>query len=65
MRDIKLNLPMFILVLVLVVAVVISGPLLVIWALNTIFILAIPYNLSTWFAMLVLGIVVNGGIRGK
>ena len=42
--------------LVLVVIVIIAGPLLSIWALNTLFpVLAIPYTLETWAAMLLVG----------
>jgi hypothetical protein len=41
--------------LVLLVAIIISGPLLGIWALNTLFpALAIPYNIETWFAVVLL-----------
>ena len=39
--------------LVLVVIVLIAGPLASIWALNTLFpVLAIPYTIQTWAAML-------------
>ena len=42
--------------LVLVVIVLIVGPLASIWALNTLFpVLAIPYTLETWAAMLLVG----------
>ena len=42
--------------LVLIVIIVIVGPLLSIWALNTLFpVLAIPYTLETWAAMLLVG----------
>jgi hypothetical protein len=42
--------------LVLLVIVLIVGPLLSIWALNTLFpVLAIPYTLETWAAMLLVG----------
>ena len=42
--------------LVLVVIVLIFGPLLSIWALNTLFpVLAIPYTLETWAAMALIG----------
>ena len=42
--------------LVLIVIIVIFGPLLSIWALNTLFpVLAIPYTLETWAAMLLVG----------
>ena len=40
---------------VLVVALVVLGPLLTIWALNTLFpILAIPYTWQTWLSVLVM-----------
>ena len=49
-----------ILLLLLVVALVIAGPLLWIWALNTLFpVLAIPYTIGTWFAALLIGGVVG------
>jgi hypothetical protein len=42
--------------LVLIVIIVIVGPLASIWALNTLFpVLAIPYTLETWAAMLLVG----------
>jgi len=42
--------------LVLIVAIIIVGPLLSIWALNTLFpVLAIPYVFDTWLAMLLVG----------
>jgi hypothetical protein len=42
--------------LALLVAVIAVGPLLSIWALNTLFpVLAIPYTLETWAAMLLVG----------
>jgi hypothetical protein len=35
---------------------VLVGPILVIWALNTLFpVLAIPYDIWTWLAVVVLG----------
>jgi len=37
------------------IALMIAGPLLVIWSLNTLFALGIAYTLKTWFAALVLG----------
>jgi hypothetical protein len=48
------------LLLLLIVALVIAGPLLWIWALNTLFpVLAIPYTIGTWFAALLIGGVVG------
>lgn len=39
----------------LILILLIAGPLITIWALNTLFpILMIPYTFSTWLAMLVL-----------
>jgi hypothetical protein len=45
----------------LIVAVIVAGPLLSIWALNTLFpVLAIPYTLETWAAMALVGGVFQG-----
>jgi hypothetical protein len=44
----------------LVVALIIAGPLLLIWALNTLFGLGIAYNIWTWLAALILGGAVSG-----
>lgn len=39
----------------LIITLLIVGPLITIWALNTLFpVLAIPYTFWTWLAMLVL-----------
>jgi hypothetical protein len=53
--------------LVLVVIVIIAGPLLSIWALNTLFpVLAIPTTFDTWLAMLLIGGVFRGvGVSTK
>jgi hypothetical protein len=41
--------------LAVIVLIIIAGPLLGIWALNTLFpVLAIPYTLETWFAVILL-----------
>lgn len=40
---------------VLIVALVVLGPLLTIWAMNTLFpVLAIPYTIYTWAAVLIM-----------
>jgi hypothetical protein len=45
-----------IVLLVVAIALVIFGPLLTIWAANTLFpVLAIPYTLETWAAVILLG----------
>jgi hypothetical protein len=39
-------------VIVLLVLIIVIGPLLAVWALNTLFpVLAIPYNIYTWAAV--------------
>ena len=38
-------------IVVLVIAILVFGPLITIWSLNTLFpVLAIEYTLATWFA---------------
>jgi hypothetical protein len=40
---------------VLIVALVVLGPLIVIWSMNTLFpVLAIPYTWQTWLSVLVM-----------
>ena len=41
--------------LAMIVLIIVAGPLLGIWALNTLFpALAIPYTIETWFAVVLL-----------
>jgi hypothetical protein len=48
----------------LIVILVIAGPLLLIWALNTLFpVLAIPYTIWTWLAALIIGGVVSPTVK--
>ncbi len=50
----------------LILIVVVAGPLLMIWALNTLFpVLAIEYTVWTWLAALILGAAVNPTIKYK
>jgi hypothetical protein len=51
----------------IIVAIVIAGPLVSIWALNTLFpVLVIPYTFDTWLAMLLIGGVFRGvGVSTK
>lgn len=52
--------------LLIVIALIIVGPLLTIWALNTLFpLLAIPYTVWTWLAVLVLGGVIKSRVEVK
>ena len=53
-------------VIAIVVALIIFGPLLTIWALNTLFpVLAIPYTLKTWFAIIVVGGLFKANVTTK
>lgn len=53
-------------VLALIVALIVIGPLLGIWALNTLFpVLAIPYSLKTWFAMLLFEGMLTARVSGN
>ena len=52
--------------LVPVEIVIIVGPLLSIWALNTLFpVLAIPYTIQTWAAILLVGGMFRGSFNTK
>lgn len=42
--------------ILLAVLLVIFGPLAIIWSLNTLFALAIPYTFWTWLAVVVLNL---------
>ena len=61
----KTNTPVAILavVLITVVCLMIAWPLVIIWALNTLFVtLSIPYSFWTWLAMVVLNVSTFGGL---
>ena len=52
--------------LVLIVIVIIIGPLLSIWSLNTLFpVLAIPYTIETWAAVALFGGMFRGSFSTK
>ena len=55
------------LLLILLFVVVVFGPLLTIWSLNTLFpVLAIPYSIETWLATVVIaGIFRGDGVSFK
>lgn len=57
------------LLLILLFVVVLLGPLVTIWSLNTLFpVLAIPYSIETWVAALIIGGIVRGdgvSFKGK
>lgn len=55
---------MMILIVILALALIAIGPLLVIWALNTLFpVLAIPFTIWTWVAAVILGAVLSPTVR--
>jgi hypothetical protein len=51
-------------IVALIVALIVAGPLLIIWALNTLFpVLAIAYTWETWLAALILGATVGPSVK--
>lgn len=48
------------LLITLAAAIIIVGPIATIWALNTIFLLSIPFTFKTWLAMVVIGMFISG-----
>jgi len=46
-----------------VIAGIIFGPLISIWALNTLFGLSIPFTFATWFASLWISGIIAGGAK--
>ena len=52
--------------LVLVLALVIAGPLVTVWALNTLFpALVIPYTFDTWLAVILLSAAIRSNVSFK
>ena len=52
--------------IVLIVVLIAAGPLLVIWALNTVFpVLAIEYTFWTWLGVLILGTFLRANVSVK
>jgi len=49
----------FFALLILILALIVIGPLLTIWALNTLFATGIEYTIKNWAAMVVLGMFVQ------
>lgn len=50
----------------LIIALLAAGPILTIWSLNTLFpVLAIPYTLETWAAVVLLGGVFKTTVNYK
>jgi len=49
----------------LLLVLVFAAPLAVIWSLNTLFSLSIPYDFYTWLAVIVLGVFTRANISVK
>jgi len=48
---------------IILLAVAIIAPFLTIWSLNTLFpVLAIPYTLDTWSAIILIGMFLKGNV---
>lgn len=51
-------------IIVLLVLALVLTPFLVVWSLNTLFpVLAIPYNMDTWLAVIVLNMTVASTLK--
>lgn len=57
----------YIFIIALVILAIIFGPFITIWSLNTLFpVLAIPYSLETWAAIIALHATIRGiFVKGK
>jgi hypothetical protein len=54
------------LIFLVVILAVATGPLVTIWALNALFpVLAIPYTFSTWLAVIIVGAVLRARVEVK
>jgi hypothetical protein len=55
-----------ILAIAVIVLIIAIGPLATIWAVNTLFpVVAIPYTLETWFAVVLLGAFLRSKVSLK
>lgn len=55
-----------IIALILIFVLIIAGPLLLIWALNTLFpLLVIEYTVETWLAVMILAALLSPTVRIK
>jgi len=52
----------FFALMILVLALIVIGPLLTIWSLNTLFATGIEYNIKNWAAMVVLGMFLQARV---
>ena len=57
---------MVVLAVIAVIALIIVGPLIVIWSMNTLFpVLAVPYDIWTWLATVFLFAAVRANVTVK
>jgi tryptophan-rich sensory protein len=62
----KVGTAAFITILLLVVFLIVIGPIITIWALNTLFpVLAIPYTVWTWLAVVILAAAFRANVSVK
>jgi hypothetical protein len=62
----KYSVGIIILAVIAVLALIIVGPLIVIWSMNTLFpVLAIPYDIWTWLATVFLFAAVRANVTVK
>jgi hypothetical protein len=62
----KSDLGMIAVIVILLIVAIVAGPLATIWAINTLFpALAIPYNIATWAAVIILGSVLKANVTVK
>lgn len=54
-----------ILLIMFIIAIVVLGPIAVIWSLNLLFGLSIAYTFYTWLAVVVLGSFLRGNVTVK
>jgi hypothetical protein len=60
------SVPMIVIAAFIIVGLIIVGPLLILWSMNTLFpVLAIPYDIWTWLAVVVLFGAVRANVSVK
>jgi len=64
--DMKYSWPAWIILVIIAIAILVFGPFLSIWALNTLFpVLAIPYTFETWCAVILLKGFISVNVKKK
>jgi len=52
------------LIVAFVIFLIVIGPILTIWSLNTLFpVINIPYTIETWFAVVLLGLFIRAKVE--